>query len=85
MMLAGDIGGTNTRLALFEIEDNWPQVIVERTFASREHKSLDEIVWQFLIENGLAIRRACIAVAGPIRNRQSRPSLGAAICASNAQ
>ena len=74
MILAGDIGGTNTRLALFEIEHKWPQVIVERTFASREHKSLDEIVWRFLIENGPAIRRACIAVAGPIRNRQSRPS-----------
>src|SRR5258708_27909526 len=74
MILAGDIGGTNTRLALFEIEDQWPQVVVEQTFASQDHKSLDEIVRQFLIENGVAVTRACIAVAGPIRNRQSRPA-----------
>jgi glucokinase len=74
MILAGDVGGTNTRLALFEIEDKWPKVIVKRTFASREHKSLDEIVSHFLTENGLGVKRACIAVAGPIRNRQSRPS-----------
>src|SRR5216683_778655 len=74
MILAGDIGGTNTRLALFEMEDKCPRVIVERTFASREHKSLDEIVRQFLGENGSTITRACIGVAGPIRNRKSKPS-----------
>ncbi|MGH9883409.1 MAG: glucokinase [Pyrinomonadaceae bacterium] len=74
MILAGDIGGTNTRLALLEIEDKYPRVIVGRKFASREHKSLDEIVRQFLGENGPTIKRACIGVAGPIRNRQSTPS-----------
>ena len=31
----------------------------ERTFPSREHKSLDEIVGQFLGKNGLTINRAC--------------------------
>lgn len=74
MILAGDIGGTNTRLALFEMEDKWPRVIVEQTFPSREHKSLDEIVRQFLGEHGLTIKRACFGVAGPIRNRRSKPS-----------
>jgi len=74
MILAGDIGGTNTRLALLEMEDKWPRVIVEQTFPSREHKSLDEIVRQFLGEHGLAIKRACFGVAGPIRNRRTKPS-----------
>jgi len=74
MILAGDIGGTNTRLALLEMEDKWPRVIVEQTFPSREHKSLDEIVRQFLGEHGLTIKRACFGVAGPIRNRRSKPS-----------
>jgi glucokinase len=74
MILAGDIGGTNTRLALFEMEDKRPQVIVEQTFPSREHKSLDEIVRQFLGEHSLTIKRACFGVAGPIRNRRSKPS-----------
>jgi len=74
MILAGDIGGTNTRLALLEMEDKWPRVIVEQTFPSREHKSLDEIVRQFLGEHGLTIKRVCFGVAGPIRNRRSKPS-----------
>jgi glucokinase len=74
MILAGDIGGTNTRLAILEIADRWPRVIVEQTFPSREHKSLDEIVLKFLGEHDLTIKRACFGVAGPVRNRQSKPS-----------
>ena len=74
MILAGDIGGTNTRLALIEMEGKWPRVIVERTFPSREHNGLDDIVRQFLGGDSPTTTRACIAVAGPIRNRQSKPS-----------
>jgi glucokinase len=74
MILAGDIGGTNTRLAILERADRCPRVIVEQTFPSREHKSLDEIVLKFLGEHDLTIKRACFGVAGPIRNRQAKPS-----------
>lgn len=74
MILAGDIGGTNTRLAILERTDTWPRVIVEQTFPSREHKSLDEIVLKFLREHDLTIKRVCFGVAGPIRNRQGKPS-----------
>lgn len=75
MILAGDIGGTNTRLALLEMEDKRrPRVVEEQTFPSREHKGLDEIVRQFLGDGGATITRACFGVAGPIRNRQSRPA-----------
>lgn len=73
MILAGDIGGTNTRLASLEMEDKRPRIIVEQTFPSHEHKSLDEIVRLFLEKHGLQIRRACFGVAGPIRNRRSKP------------
>jgi glucokinase len=74
MILAGDIGGTNTRLALLAIEGKRPRVVVEQTFASSEHKSLDEVVRKFLGGRGAGITRACFGVAGPIRNRQSKPS-----------
>ena len=74
MILAGDIGGTNTRLAVLERTGTWPRVIVEQTFPSREHKSLDKIVLKFLGEHDLTIKRACFGVAGPIRNRQAKPS-----------
>ncbi len=74
MILAGDIGGTNTRLALSETVAEGPRLTGVQTFASREHKSLDEIVRQFLGERAPTIRRACFGVAGPIRNRRSKPS-----------
>lgn len=74
MMLTGDISGTNTRLALLEMESKWPRVVVGETFASHEHKTLDEIVQKFLEAHGGTIKRACFGVAGPVRNRQSKPS-----------
>ena len=72
MILAGDIGGTTTRLALLKMEGKWPPVVVGQTFASHEHTSLDEIVQKFLGEYGGPMKRACFGVAGPVRNRLSR-------------
>lgn len=74
MILAGDIGGTNTRLALLEMEGKWPRVVEGETFATHGHKTLDEIVQKFLEAHGGTIRRACFGIAGPVRNRQSQPS-----------
>jgi glucokinase len=73
-ILAGDIGGTNARLAILETSDGWPQVIVEQTFPSREHKNLDEIVLKFLAASDLKVKRACFGVAGPVLQRQAKPS-----------
>jgi len=73
-ILAGDIGGTNTRLAILETSDGCPRVVVEQSFPSREHKNLDEIVVKFLAACDLKVKRACFGVAGPVRQRQARPS-----------
>ena len=48
MILAGDIGGTNTRLAFFTVEGNRLISVIEETFPSRLHRGLAEIVSQFL-------------------------------------
>jgi len=61
MILAGDIGGTNTRLALFEKG----AIVAEEKFPSREFKSLEEIVKQFL---KVKVAAACFGIAGPIRD-----------------
>ena len=66
MILAGDIGGTNTRLAFFEDKDGGLRALVEETFPSREHASLDEIVRQFAAAHKLQISLACFGIAGPI-------------------
>jgi glucokinase len=68
MILAGDIGGTNTRLAFFKIDGKRLTAAVEGVFASRDHKSLEEIVAAFVSQHGLPVEHACIGVAGPVRN-----------------
>ena len=68
MILAGDIGGTNARLAYFQPQNGRFQLISERVFPSREHRGLGEIVTQFLDESGSRPEAACFGVAGPVRN-----------------
>jgi glucokinase len=68
MILAGDIGGTNARLAYFQPQNGRFQLISERVFPSREHRGLGEIVTRFLDESGTRPEAACFGIAGPVRN-----------------
>ena len=68
MILAGDIGGTNARLAYFQPQNGHLLLVSERTFPSREHSELGEIVSQFLDDSGTRPEAACFGVAGPVRN-----------------
>jgi glucokinase len=68
MILAGDIGGTNARLAYFQPQNGRFQLISERVFPSRDHRGLGEIVTQFLDESGTRPEAACFGIAGPVRN-----------------
>ncbi|HEU4401441.1 MAG TPA: glucokinase [Candidatus Polarisedimenticolia bacterium] len=68
MILAGDIGGTRTRLALFEAEGRGPAQVDGETFASREHGGLAEIVAKFLAGRPGRVSRACFGIAGPVRD-----------------
>jgi glucokinase len=64
MILAGDIGGTHTRIAYFE----GGKRIVERKFKSREFPNLEEIVRKFLETEKKTISKACFGIAGAVRN-----------------
>ena len=68
MILAGDIGGTNARLAFFQAQDGHLTVTAEGIFPSREHRGLDEIVTKFVETSGTHPDLACFGVAGPVRN-----------------
>ena len=68
MILAGDIGGTNARLAYFQPQNGHLQLVSERVFPSREHKELGEIVVRFLDESKERPEAACFGIAGPVRN-----------------
>ena len=58
MILAGDIGGTNTRLALFDLEGERLRPVVEKTFPSQKFESLETIVKMFVSENRLSVEHA---------------------------
>ena len=66
MILAGDIGGTNTRLGLFEDEGERIRPVVIKTYPSKEHDSLDDIAIQFTKELRISFDKACFAIAGPV-------------------
>ncbi len=68
MILAGDIGGTNARLAYFQPQNGHLHLVSERTYPSREHSELGEIVVQFLGDSGAHPDAACFGIAGPVRN-----------------
>jgi glucokinase len=65
LILAGDVGGTNTRLGLFEVARRRLRLLSEKTYPSKKYKGLENILVDFLIGQG-AIAAACFGVAGPV-------------------
>ncbi|HYB42227.1 MAG TPA: glucokinase [Candidatus Methylomirabilis sp.] len=74
--MAGDIGGTSTRLGLFELADGALRRQVTRHFPSREHRGLEEIVDRFRSAYPEPVGLACFGVAGPVvGGRAATPNL----------
>jgi glucokinase len=67
MILAGDIGGTNARLAYFQPNNGHLRLISERVFPSCEYSELGEIVSKFLEDSATRPDVACFGIAGPVR------------------
>ncbi len=64
VILAGDIGGTHTRLALVDRDPRAP--VAMEVYASREHGSLEEMAAAFLRAHPAELSAACFGVAGPV-------------------
>jgi len=76
LILAGDIGGTTTRLAFFRFGDDGLETLAKEQFPSRSHGALTAIVRDFVAATGLAPERAGFGIAGPVRgNRVLTPNL----------
>lgn len=76
MILAGDIGGTSTRLALFDLVGGELRVVSRERFPSRSYCGLAEIVQAFTSANQCALDAACFGIAGPVRDgRVETPNL----------
>jgi glucokinase len=65
VILAADIGGTNTRLGLFELDGPTLRSVTIRRYPSRGHASIEEIVERFLAEVARPVRGGLLRCRGP--------------------
>ncbi|WP_147820353.1 glucokinase [Salidesulfovibrio onnuriiensis] len=72
MILAGDIGGTKTRLGIFSADRGPDDPVVRQTYPSQEFAGLEDIVRAFLKKHGLSAERASFGVAGPIKQNRAQ-------------
>ncbi len=71
VILAGDIGGTKTHLALFKEEEK-REWILDAKFKSAKYESLRDIVKEFLKQNpDVQVEKACFGIAGPVQEGKS--------------
>lgn len=69
-VLAGDIGGTNSRLLCVDIANDSRQIIAEKNYASADFDGLLEVIDHFMLNHGISttIDAACFAIAGPVES-----------------
>jgi glucokinase len=70
MILAGDVGGTKTNLAFYEIQAGKLTRISEKRYASSEHAGLEEIVADFMKTTHVPVTAAAFGIAGPVVNNR---------------
>jgi glucokinase len=66
MLLAGDIGGTKTVLAVFSHDAGASAPLIEQTFPSGRYTSLAAVVHDFMAQHRYPISHASFGVAGPV-------------------
>ena len=69
IVLAGDVGGTTTRLGLFDFSGTRPQRIAARAYGTRDFAGIPEMTTTFLREEEVdprSIDAACFGAAGPV-------------------
>src|ERR1700733_1679845 len=69
-VIAGDVGGTKTNLALYNARKDNMDLVLEKTYHSSKYSSCIDILKQFLSETENAGKakpdRICLGVAGPV-------------------
>ncbi len=68
MLLAGDIGGTKSRLAIVADGGNPRTPLVEELLPSSSFDGIEALIRAFLKRSGYSAQAACLAVAGPVIN-----------------
>ena len=71
MILAIDVGGTKTLVALFEQQENTWIVCKEKKYQSAAYKSISEILTDFADQQTyVQVTSICVGVAGPVVNEK---------------
>ncbi len=68
IVLAGDVGGTQTRIALFEVDGTHLTPLIEKVYSSNAFPTFDLIIKDFISIEKFQARSICFGVAGPVRN-----------------
>ena len=71
-LLAGDIGGTKTKLAIFSSNGGSISLAAEDTFSSGDNPSFENLIREFLSKSGASVKYACFGVAGPVIRGRSK-------------
>lgn len=70
MLLAGDIGATNTRLAFYSAEKGLFQPQFETAYENRDFKNFDDLLEIFLKQHNVEFSGICLGIAGPVVNNK---------------
>src|SRR5258707_12653615 len=77
MLLAGDLGGTNTRLGLFQRQDPRPVEVFSRDFPTKGYPNVAPMILELLAETKTRVQdieAACIGAAGPVIRQRVHPT-----------
>jgi len=66
LVLAGDIGGTKTNLALFSVHGERLRSETFRSFPSKRYSGLEPVLQEFLAGDKHTVDAACFGIAGPV-------------------
>lgn len=74
IILAGDIGGTKSNLAIFRVVSDTLTMERNQRFHSSAYPGLNAILREFLENEDRAILAACFGVPGPVKDGRARPT-----------
>jgi len=66
LVLAGDVGGTKTNVALFSIQGEKLRAETFQSFPSKRYAGLVPVLLEFLAGSAYSIEAACFGIAGPV-------------------
>ncbi len=66
MILAGDVGGTKTQLAIFHPDRLPLSPLEEATYSSRDYENPESMISGFLKKADVRVDMICLGVAGPV-------------------